>query len=108
MELLLPMFGLDVTQEEHSKDDHATDLCMGRMRGLGSQIGYVNATRRVCWASPGINLTAYACEATSKTAWELLVVLLRYLAVCAIDEQVIDADMQDFLADQVYTSVEQT
>ena len=36
---------------------------LGIMRGLGSQFGYANNTRRVCWETPNINLTSVSCEA---------------------------------------------
>ena len=40
----------------------AVEETQGIMRGLGSQFGYANNTRRVCWATPHMNLTSLSCE----------------------------------------------
>lgn len=53
------------------------------MRGLGSQVGYGNNTRRVCWATPNMNLTSWSCEALNDVAWELMIAALRHLALCS-------------------------
>ena len=56
--------------------------CIGIMQGLGAQVGYGNATRRVCRATEQ-NVTALGCAALTSVAWELLVAALRHLALCS-------------------------
>eukprot|EP00435_Cladocopium_sp_Y103_P049453 s2035_g14.t3 len=79
---LLEGFGLEREQRERD-DERQTVTCIGIMRGLGSQVGYGNNTRRVCWATPNMNLTSLSCEALNDVAWELMIAALRHLALCS-------------------------
>eukprot|EP00929_Paragymnodinium_shiwhaense_P073434 TRINITY_DN37413_c0_g2_i1.p1 TRINITY_DN37413_c0_g2~~TRINITY_DN37413_c0_g2_i1.p1 ORF type:complete len:462 (+),score=45.62 TRINITY_DN37413_c0_g2_i1:78-1463(+) len=88
MQQLLPILGLPTSVKEGDGEQQITDTCFGRMRGLASQVGYVNATRSVCWATPGLNMTGWACEALSSLAWELFTVSLRHVVLCSSTDQV--------------------
>ncbi|CAJ1341588.1 unnamed protein product [Effrenium voratum] len=80
---LLESFGLGSTQKEQGDPEQQTVTCVGIMRGLGSQFGYANNTRRVCWETPNLNLTSLSCEALNRVAWELMAAALRHLALCS-------------------------
>lgn len=73
-------FGLSPEQLESSTQQTVT--CIGIMQGLGAQVGYGSATRRVCRATEQ-NVTALGCAALTSVAWELLVAALRHLALCS-------------------------
>ena len=77
---LLEAFGLSPEQQESSTQQTVT--CIGIMQGLGAQVGYGNATRRVCRATEQ-NVTALSCETLTSVAWELLLAALRHLALCS-------------------------
>ncbi|CAE7248752.1 clpP2 [Symbiodinium necroappetens] len=80
---LLEAFGLGSDPSEEMDSEQQTPTCFGIMRGLGSQFGYANNTRRVCWETPNINLTSVSCEVLNSIAWELMVLALRHLALCS-------------------------
>lgn len=97
---LLEGFGLEREQRERD-DERQTVTCIGIMRGLGSQVGYGNNTRRVCWATPNMNLTSWSCEALNDVAWELMIAALRHLALCSGLYGEIPEDSLEAMADEL-------
>ncbi|CAK9038327.1 ATP-dependent Clp protease proteolytic subunit 2 (Endopeptidase Clp 2) [Durusdinium trenchii] len=98
---ILEGFGLGAKQEENGPEQQ-TVTCVGIMRGLGSQVGYGNNTRRVCWESANMNLTSLSCEALNHVAWELMIAGLRQLALCSGIFGEIPVDSVEAMADELH------
>ncbi|CAE6955826.1 unnamed protein product [Symbiodinium natans] len=98
---LLEGLGLGSDPSEDFDPEQQTLTCFGIMRGLGSQFGYANNTRRVCWETPHMNLTSISCEVLNSIAWELMVLALRHLALCTGLFGDIAEEIHEAMADEV-------
>eukprot|EP00439_Symbiodinium_sp_Y106_P068991 s167_g11.t2 len=103
---LLEAFGLGSDPSEEMDSEQQTPTCFGIMRGLGSQFGYANNTRRVCWETPNINLTSVSCEVLNSIAWEMMVLALRHLALCSGLFGDVAEETHEAMADEVLQLVE--
>eukprot|EP00933_Yihiella_yeosuensis_P070522 TRINITY_DN7863_c3_g1_i1.p1 TRINITY_DN7863_c3_g1~~TRINITY_DN7863_c3_g1_i1.p1 ORF type:complete len:468 (-),score=70.44 TRINITY_DN7863_c3_g1_i1:200-1570(-) len=98
---LLGAFGLSSEQRE-GEDMSITQTCIGGIKGLGSQVAYINISRQVCWATPGMNMTARACEVLSSVAWEFMVLIVRHLAYCGVTAADESLDAMEALSDETF------
>jgi len=79
----LDALGVLGTDEDAAREQIVT-TCIGRMQGLATSVSYASSTHGVCWATAGLNLTAVGCEALTTLAHQVLVLALRFLAICTI------------------------
>mmetsp|Transcript_83103 Transcript_83103/g.164863 ORF Transcript_83103/g.164863 Transcript_83103/m.164863 type:complete len:469 (-) Transcript_83103:10-1416(-) len=70
--------------DEDAAREQIVTTCIGRMQGLATSVTYAGSTQKVCWATPGLNMTAVGCEALTALAHQVLVLALRFLALCTI------------------------
>lgn len=96
-----------ISTDEAVAREQITDTCVGRMRGLGSTVRYANSTRGVCWATPGMNVTSWACEALSTVTWEVLAIALRLLAICSIAAEAMPEHQLEAMADESFSMIGQ-
>eukprot|EP00927_Polykrikos_kofoidii_P071989 TRINITY_DN68164_c0_g1_i1.p1 TRINITY_DN68164_c0_g1~~TRINITY_DN68164_c0_g1_i1.p1 ORF type:complete len:482 (+),score=64.72 TRINITY_DN68164_c0_g1_i1:57-1502(+) len=104
MEIALHSLDLDPSNLEQARQQVIT-TCVGLMQGLATSVTYANSSRGICWATPGLNLTGWSCEALTLLSWEVLTIAWRYLAICTVAGEGWPEDDRDGMADDIFKVV---